>query len=113
MDSVEPDHLAPEGDPEDPEAGQEQPEGEPRFPVIILAAPGCVFALFVVMADVLAGSLGSVRLAMIVAVAATIGAVACFAIIAAKTPERHVQIASAIGIGMVIFALAAAILSLT
>lgn len=99
---------------EDHQDGDEQKSaGEPRFPVIILAAPGCVFTLFVVMVDALAASLHSVHLALVVATGATIGAIACFAIIAAKSTERHVQIGAAIGIGLVVFSFALAILQLS
>lgn len=110
MEHVDPEHTDPRQ--EDAEA-KEPADGGPRFPVIILAAPACIFTLFVVMVDALAASLRSVRLAMVVALAATIGAFACFAIIAAKSPERHVKIGAAVGIGLVIFSFAVAILRLS
>jgi hypothetical protein len=111
MDATDPDKLSP--DEEQAETDEQPSAGEPRFPVIILAAPGCIFTLFVVMVDALAASLRSVGLAIVVATAATIGAIACFAVIAAKSPERHVKIGAAIGIGLVLFSFAVAILRLT
>ena len=95
------------------EGGPETTDHEPRFPVIVLAAPGFIFTLFVVMADALAASLESVRLAMIVALAAAGGAVACFSIIAAKSSERHVRVGAGLGAAAAVFALGVAILRLT
>ena len=90
----------------------EEPEG-PRFPVVVLAAPGFILALFAAMADTLVSSLGSVRLAIIVGLVAGTGAVACFGVIGAKSKERHVHVGVAFAIGATIFALCAAILRLT
>ncbi len=92
--------------------GEEEPEG-PRFPVIVLAAPGCILALFAAMADAMVPSLNSVRLALIVGVVAAAGAVACFGVIGAKSRERHVHVAVAVAIGATIFACCATILRLT
>ena len=111
MDPIHPDRIHDSQD--DAGAEQEPGDAEPRFPVIILAAPGCIFTLFVVMVDALASSLRSVHLAMVVAIAATIGAIACFAVIAAKSPERHMKVAAAIGIGLVLFSFGVAILKLS
>jgi hypothetical protein len=111
METTDPDRLSRQAG--DPETDEPQGDGEPRFPVIILAAPACIFTLFVVAVDALAASLRSVGLALVVAIAATLGAVACFAIIAAKSSERHVQIGAAVGIGLVIFSFAVAILRLS
>lgn len=86
---------------------------EPRFPVIVLAAPGFVLALFTLMADALAASLQSIPLAFAVALIAATGAIACFGVIAAKSPERHIQIGAGLAIGATVFALAVAILRLT
>lgn len=90
--------------------GEEGGALSPRFPVVLLAAPACVCLLFVAAVDVLATTLASATLALAIAAGSTLASIACFAIIAAKSPEKHIQIAATIGIAVAVLAISGAIL---
>ncbi|MBL0927922.1 MAG: hypothetical protein IBJ11_09780 [Phycisphaerales bacterium] len=82
------------------------------FPVIVLAAPGALLLLAVVMVDRLVYSLGSVGLALGAVVLAAVGSAGCFGVIAAKSRERRTKLAAGGAIGLVVVMLGLAVLRL-
>jgi multisubunit Na+/H+ antiporter MnhB subunit len=93
-----------------PKQEQQQPQG-PRFPIIILAAPGAVALLFVAMADKAADVLKSANQALLVAAIATLIAILCFGVIAAKSQEEQpVRIFGVIGVAAAVLLMGRAIM---
>lgn len=113
MDRPDPDILPPRtGDEPSPPPGAEDESPLPGFPVYLLAAPGFICTLFAAMCDATVQSTRSEGASMLIGGLATIGAIACFGVIGAKSEERHVQVGVAVAIGATIFAYCAAVLRL-
>ena len=88
-----PDHVEP-GDPIpfDPDGGR------PQFPVFILGAPGVLCLLALALPHAMAQALKSAPAIWTTTVIASLGAIACFWVIAARSREGSVRIPATIAL---------------
>lgn len=99
-----------------PAAGDRRPHGgpgegpepakprEPRFPVVMLAAPGAMLGLFAAMADRLATGDAAVAKGLLIGSVVAVAGCACFGAMAALSTEPAVKKAGFIAIGLTLLA---------
>jgi hypothetical protein len=93
------------------------PESEPeprnqKFPAVLLIAPGFIALLFAASAAQFVGDGTGKRTAMLIGAVAMVGAIACFAILAAFSKEKNMRMFCAVMIGVALLAYAQSFLAL-
>ena len=90
-------------------------EPEPRnqkFPAVLLIAPGFIALLFAASAAQFVGDGTGKRTAMLIGAVAMLGAIACFATLAAFSKEKSMRMFCAVMIGVALLAYAQSFLAL-
>jgi hypothetical protein len=103
-----------------PESQRPTPKPEPqpdpenqKFPAVLLIAPGFIALLFAASAAQFVGDGTGKKTAMLIGFVGMLGAIACFATLAAFSREKNVRMFAAVMIGVALLAYAQSFLALS